>query len=662
MIWNLEVAHYSKNSRLVPFNFDCKSEFIRAVKEIVMKIDITGASHFVNRMFEACGKFQWAREFLQNSIEARATRIHFGIEWNAVRNAGVYRRTIIDDGLGMSPDELLGFFSTLGAGAKKIGGLHENYGVGSKVATLPWNCYGMVVISYKDNHGSMIWIRLDKNTGEYELVDFATDQGIVNVIEPEDCSDIPGEWCDWSRVRPDWLHDHGTIIVLLGDRPDYDTIQGNPNGEEGDIKGLSRYLNARFWDLSAVKVTVAEPRNSLKIQWPKSEDDRDDATRVNTREIKGACHWIVSPSKEGKISASGTAPLREGRVPTHWFLWDGERPRIHSYAQKNGYIAIKYKNELFELTNSLNDFRSFGILEQAVRRNLNIILEPQLLSATGDSRWGVHPDQSRNRLIFTGDELTGSAIPLAEWGVEFANSLPDAILAAIKSARDEGTGSISDDEYRKRLMERFGERWSIKRHVTMKQPREGADPVVESSGNLTVFSGRGGRETGGASPGPRKAIRKAATYNLNGNRIGESTEALLDIPRYRFARADDFESPFHLAAWAPNDPEGPTVLINIESPLLQSVIDYHLAYYPPHFAEEVSKTIREVYGEVAVAKVAHLQKLAEHINTHELDKLYRSEQALTSGLMGLIAEESLLNQRLARFRLGNKSLKISAVV
>ena len=27
------------------------------------KIAIIGASHFVNRMFEACGNYQWAREF-----------------------------------------------------------------------------------------------------------------------------------------------------------------------------------------------------------------------------------------------------------------------------------------------------------------------------------------------------------------------------------------------------------------------------------------------------------------------------------------------------------------------------------------------------------------------------------------------------------------------
>ena len=65
---------------------------------------------------------QWARELLKNSLEAGATRVELGIEWQAVARRGVYRRTVADDGCGMDPQELLRFFSTLGEGAKKIGG------------------------------------------------------------------------------------------------------------------------------------------------------------------------------------------------------------------------------------------------------------------------------------------------------------------------------------------------------------------------------------------------------------------------------------------------------------------------------------------------------------------------------------------------------------
>lgn len=58
--------------------------------------------------------------FLRNAVEAGATKVEFGIEWQAVQKLGAYRRTVIDDGMGMSADELLRFFSTLGEGRRSV--------------------------------------------------------------------------------------------------------------------------------------------------------------------------------------------------------------------------------------------------------------------------------------------------------------------------------------------------------------------------------------------------------------------------------------------------------------------------------------------------------------------------------------------------------------
>src|SRR5438874_6005653 len=158
-----------------------------------MKIQITGASNFVNRMFEACGPYQWAREFLKNSLEAGAAKVEFGIEWQAVEKDGVYRRTIIDNGAGMDRDELLHFFSTLGHGAGKIGGIHDNFGVGAKIAALPWNPEGVVIVSYKNGQSSLIQIVLEPDSGDYELVEFEVAGEKFCVIEPQLFDGI-----DWS--------------------------------------------------------------------------------------------------------------------------------------------------------------------------------------------------------------------------------------------------------------------------------------------------------------------------------------------------------------------------------------------------------------------------------------------------------------------------------
>jgi hypothetical protein len=58
------------------------------------------------------------------------------------------------------------------------------------------------------------------------------------------------------------------------------------------------------------------------------------------------------------------------------------------------------------------------------------------------------------------------------------------------------------------------------------------------------------------------------------------------------------------------------------------------------------------YGEVAVCKIAHSQKLVAHVPEEDLNRTYRNEAALTLSLMGLLAEESLIAQRLGR--LGRK--------
>jgi hypothetical protein len=53
------------------------------------------------------------------------------------KKLGVYRRTVADNGAGMDRDELYRFFSTLGQGAKKIGGIHDNFGVGQRSLHFP---------------------------------------------------------------------------------------------------------------------------------------------------------------------------------------------------------------------------------------------------------------------------------------------------------------------------------------------------------------------------------------------------------------------------------------------------------------------------------------------------------------------------------------------
>jgi hypothetical protein len=126
----------------------------------------------------------------------------------------------------------------------------------------------------------------------------------------------------------------------------------------------------------------------------------------------------------------------------------------------------------------------------------------------------------------------------------------------------------------------------------------------------------------------------------------------VDVPRFTYVSKDMFEEPWHLASWVPQDPQGPTVFMNRDSPLLLEAIKHHEGQYPDVFAEDVAEIVRQVYGEVAVCKIAHSQKLTKYVNEQDLEEKYRSDATLTMAMMGLLAEESLIGQRLGK--LGRK--------
>jgi hypothetical protein len=145
-------------------------------------------------------------------------------------------------------------------------------------------------------------------------------------------------------------------------------------------------------------------------------------------------------------------------------------------------------------------------------------------------------------------------------------------------------------------------------------------------------------------------IRLRATVGGTGQAV--ERQVAVDVPKFRYVGKEEFETAWHLASWVPADPDGPTVLMNHDAPMLLEAIKYHQSQYPEVYAEEVEQIVRQTYGEVAVCKIAHSQKLARLVAEEELDRTYRSDEALTISLMGLLAEESLIAQRLGR--LGRK--------
>jgi len=622
----------------------------------ILPMKTEGTQHFIERTYRESGTFQWVRETYKNAEEAGATRIEFGIEWQAVENLGVYRRVIADNGKGMSPEHLVEFFNTFGGGGKPIGGLHENYGVGSKTSLLPWNRQGMVVISWVDGEAAMIWVQHDPETGEYglrleEVVDEDGEMSLDEVFSPYDDSEYG---CDWSAVKPRWIEDHGTVIVLLGNEVGDDTVLGDPTRHESDIKGVSAYLNRRLWKIPAgIEVYVDELRTQDRGQWPSREDmahrtkvSSGPDRRTNNRKIRGAHHYIEYPVRSytsGKLEASGKMSLADGTTMS-WYLWKGDRPAVNSYAARGGYIGALYENELYDVTTHQSNYRSFGITEQEVRARVWLVAQPPLAESS-DSKHGVYPRTDRNSLLLQGGPNAGGELPINDWAAEFAANMPDKIVDAIKEARTKGGGTITDNSWRERLADRFGARW----RVPKLRARPGGALLVDASQVGTTpkkkkvkknkkkqASGGSGGQGGNANTGEAHGKIEAVRVRVAGG-----------LPNYRPVRADDVR-PGMLATWFPNDPTEPAgvVLINVDHPVLSAEIEHWQSLFPDHLTEQIGEEVVKVYGEMAVAKIAHSEHLRGLIPSKDVDDKLRSDEALTMSLLGLIGEEAILAPRI----------------
>jgi hypothetical protein len=622
-----------------------------------------GTQHLIDRTYRESGQYQWVRETFLNAEEAGATRVELGIEWQAVENLGVHRRLIADDGRGMTADELVEFFNTFGGGGKPIGGAHENFGVGAKTSLLPWNRYGMVVISWVDGEASMIWVQQDEESGEYGLRLFEAEDpdsdeiALDEVVEPF-LDEEHG--CNWADVGPEWIQDHGTVIVLLGDEPTQDTVLGDPSRDETDIKGISSYLNRRLWEVQdSMEVIVDELRTNDRAMWPRSEDEghgpqpkggRPDR-RTNPRTIRGAKYFIEYPTtkfKNGKLDAADEVMLSDGTI-VEWYLWSGDRPAVQSYAAIGGFIAALYKNELYDVSTHHSTYRAFGVGEAAVRSKLWLVVRPPLLDDEG--RHGVYPRTDRNSLLLKGGPSAGGPLPFSNWGAEFSENLPDEILAALKEARVGRSGTLGDDAWRERLIERFGSRWRLPKLRARAGGKERVQP--EQLGGRPVRVRRRKRRKNGKGGGGGGGTDGEATIGTaSGTTPATRVKVAGGIPRWEAHKAEDFESGM-LAAWQPNHPDYPEgcVLINVDHPVLRAEVEYWQAQYPDHLAEEVGQEVVDVYGEVAVAKVAHSEHLKGIVPSKKVDEQFRSEAALTMALLGLIGEEAIIAPRVGgKFR------------
>ena len=101
-----------------------------------------------------------------------------------------------------------------------------------------------------------------------------------------------------------------------------------------------------------------------------------------------------------------------------------------------------------------------------------------------------------------------------------------------------------------------------------------------------------------------------------------------------------------LAAWAPQEGECGTVLLNIDHEVIVCQIEHWKAQYPPHEEERVTEQVIQVYGQLAAAKIAHAEGLKAIYPRETVENDFRSPHALTMALLGLVGEDQIISARL----------------
>jgi Histidine kinase-, DNA gyrase B-, and HSP90-like ATPase len=603
-----------------------------------------GVEHLVERAYREGGRYQWLRETVVNSLEAGATRIEFSTEWQAVQSRGIHRRIIADNGRGMTQAELKGFFNTFGAGSKTIGPVHENFGVGAKTSLLPWNKAGVVVLSRSREVPGIthrIWLLYDESSGQYGLKEIPALNEYGQEVR-ESAVIVGDSWIDedlgldWAQLVPDWLKDQGTVILLLGNSSDEDTVLGDTSKGEFAPNQIAAYLNERLWDLPpGVKLRTREYWSKEKLQWPTREAWKQGDNKVNTRLIHGTKYYL-GPSQGAE--RTGKVFLSDG-TRVHWYLWD-EAPSSQTHRPGAGFLAVLYRGELYDVRRNHHAFRHFGIALKKLRERLVLIIQPREYDER--TQTGAYPRHDRNALLFKSGPAAGHAPPLEIWGEEFVENFPPALRKELNKVYGDQTQTIDDSKWRKRLQSRFGSRWKVPSLRSSPDPSEAGIPIDRRSHLPSAPMRHSRKKVISKQREPEGQLRLGESATLN----AKPRLAPGGLPGFRLVGGEEFDDGI-LARWAPNDPEHPegVIFINADHLVIEELSKYWGDRYPT--APPLKWDIAHVYGQVAVAKIAHSEQMKRLISVDKVEDEMRTDLALTMSLLGLYSEDSLIRSFLS---------------
>src|SRR5258708_3618244 len=461
--------------------------------ELTLEMEVANMTFMLERLSQDCAPLQFIRELTENAIDSimaqpsQSGEIRWDVDWTRydLEPKEGFKLAIIDTGIGMTGPEMVNYINQLSSSMHQQS-KHGNFGMGAKIAASPRNTRGLVYLSWKDGHGSMIHLWKGPDTSTYGLRRHQNGEFWLPINDD---------------IKPEPIKGHGTMVVLLGNKAGVNTMDAPPEGLIPS-RWIVRYLNSRYFSFPA-NVTVKAREN-----WTLPRDDRHNMLR----KVTGQEAWLKANSSE-----SGLLALKEATA--HWWILNDSVDDSGTHFS-GGHIAALYDDELYEMAvgrPGVARLQSFGVIFGYSRVVIHV--EP-LQNQNG----GLTANTARTNLL-----VEGQPLPWSEWAAEFREKMPEPISKLMDQVAAGAANSENAASIRERLKQ-IRELFKFSRYRPTPDGKHMIkDDFTNTGGNAAGTEASSG-ESGGVAGGTRKGGRAGAISTPFTNRWQPPTGVSCGLP------------------------------------------------------------------------------------------------------------------------------------
>ena len=598
-------------------------------------------SSSIKRFNNQVAPMQFLREAVQNSIEAGAKNIK-------IQKCPLYLRAqnqtrklrIIDDGDGMSPDELLKYINKYNSSSKKSNGRHDNFGIGIKATSANFNRYGLVFISWHEDYedGHMIWLCYNEQYQQfgvrhidiYEMDDdgelITVPKQVVSLSElkasyPNGYDGIAWWNCDSIKNRHKFIHGHGTILYFLGNSRDQDTWAIDSRGlSKPSDRAYTEYLASRYWEKDARIVSDLHSLIGDRNHHVKSMRVR------SMHEVTAHLRYKFINSIDCGEGFSVKVFLREDPLSAEDKMYLANNTLTSKHT--NGFVAIKYKNELYNHEWGKTIMRKWGVIADEIMGQVKLIIIPPIYDhKTG---YGVFPNEGRDTLLIESKNELGvesKHIDLERVRENFIDNHPQELTDLINEALAKKTAKSHDGH---EVLKKYGHLFKLHK-AKVKVDEDVCDASGDSQQMLLDCHSPGDKKDKKDKEKKDKekkdkvektdeeiqAIKDRLAKMKNASKKPKAkrlpTRVIWEMPTRdddcKFRGKDGFEYPFAFS----RTKEGPIIWGNEDHEYLKSIENYFAEFYRGGENQRnlIASTIEEIAGLQATCVHAHKTQLAK---------------------------------------------------